>query len=35
MVRRLLLLSGVISLTGFALGLVLSFMINIPAGAGE
>ena len=32
--RSLVILSGAISLTGFVLGLVLSFMINIPAGAG-
>ena len=32
--KSLVILSGVISLTGFVLGLVLSFMINIPVGAG-
>ena len=32
--RNLVILSGIISLTAFILGLVMSFMINIPAGAG-
>ena len=32
--RRLVILSGIISLAGFFAGLMLSFVINIPAGAG-
>ena len=32
--RNLVIISGIISLTAFILGLVMSFMINIPAGAG-
>ena len=32
--RSLVIISGMISLAGFVLGLVMSFMINIPAGAG-
>ncbi len=32
--RGLVIMSGVISLMGFVLGLILSFLINIPAGAG-
>ena len=32
--RSLVILSGLISLTGFIAGLVLSFMVNLPAGAG-
>ena len=32
--RSLVILSGIISLIGFVMGLVLSFMVNLPAGAG-
>ncbi len=32
--RNLVVLSGVVSFVGFVLGLGLSFMINVPAGAG-
>lgn len=32
--RSLVIISGIISLIGFILGLVMSFMINLPAGAG-
>lgn len=32
--RSLVIISGIISLAGFILGLVMSFMINLPAGAG-
>ena len=32
--RNLVIISGLVSLCGFVMGLVMSFMINLPAGAG-